>query len=41
MYYQEKFNFDIEEEKGQKELNLLISNYIEGLQWNLFYFKGL
>lgn len=41
LYYQEKFNFDIEEEKGQNELNLLIMNYIEGLQWNLFYFKGL
>ena len=40
MYYQEKFNIDIEDNEGKKELNKIILNYIEGLQWNLLYFKG-
>ena len=41
LYYKEKFNINIEENEGQKELNKIIINYLEGLQWNLFYFKGL
>ena len=40
MYYKEKFNINIENNEGRKELNKIIINYIEGLQWNLFYFKG-
>ena len=40
IYYKEKFNIDIEEKEGKKELNEIITNYLEGLQWNLFYFKG-
>ena len=40
LYYKKKFNFDIEEKSGKDELNKLITNYLEGLQWNLFYFKG-
>ena len=41
LYYKEKFDINIEENEGQKELNKIIINYLEGLQWNLFYFKGL
>ena len=40
MYYENKFNIDIEEKSGKEELNKLITNYLEGLQWNLLYFKG-
>ena len=40
MYYKEKFDIDIEDSEGKKELNEIIFRYIEGLQWNLLYFKG-
>ena len=41
IFYQEKFNFDVEEKSGKDKLNKLIAHYLEGLQWNLFYYKGL
>lgn len=40
MYYKNKFYIDIEKKSGKEELNKLINNYLEGLQWNLLYFKG-
>lgn len=40
MYYKKKFYIDIEKKSGKEELNKLINNYLEGLQWNLLYFKG-
>ena len=40
IYYEKKFYINIEENSGKKELNKIITNYLEGLQWNLFYFKG-
>ena len=40
LYYIKKFKLDIEDNNGKKELKKIISNYLEGLQWNLFYFKG-
>lgn len=30
----------MKKKKGKEELNKIITNYLEGLQWNLFYFKG-
>ena len=39
-YYKNKFNFDIDNPDGKNELKKLITQYFEGLQWNLFYFKG-
>ena len=41
IFYKEKFNFDVEEQSGKDKLNKLITHYLEGLQWNLYYFKGL
>ena len=38
-YYQKQFSFDIEDE-DKSELKSIIINYLEGLQWNLFYYKG-
>ena len=38
MYYKEKFHFDIKEEN--EKLNNIIINYLAGLQWNLYYYKG-
>ena len=39
-YYKEKFHINIEDNDGKIKLNKIILNYIEGLQWNLLYFKG-
>ena len=40
MYYKEKFNLDIKKEKDKEKLNNIIINYLAGLQWNLYYYKG-
>ena len=40
MYYENKFYIDIEKDSGKEKLNKIITNYLEGLQWNLLYFKG-
>ena len=40
MYYENKFYIDIEKDSGKEKLNEIITNYLEGLQWNLLYFKG-
>ena len=40
LYYDKKFKLNIEENEGKNKLKKIISNYLEGLQWNLFYFKG-
>ena len=37
-YYQEKLDFDLATELGQKSLRELIRKYLEGLQWVLFYY---
>ncbi len=38
LYYMEKFKFDIVEPEGKKKLDALISSYLEGLQWVLYYY---
>ena len=42
MYYKEKFNIklDIKKREESSELNNIIINYLAGLQWNLYYYKG-
>ena len=40
LYYKKKFNIDIEDESGKQVLKDIITNYLEGLQWNLYYYKG-
>ena len=40
LYYQDKFHINLEDNKEKKILNEIITNYIEGLQWNLYYYKG-
>ena len=40
MYYKEKFNIDIENILDKKKLKNIIINYLAGLQWNIYYYKG-
>ena len=40
LFYSNRFKLNIEENSGKNKLKKIISNYLEGLQWNLFYFKG-
>ena len=40
LYYENKFNFNIDSDEGKNELNKVIVNYLEGLQWILLYYKG-
>ena len=40
LYYKEKFHINIEDNDGKIQLNKIILNFIEGLQWCLLYFKG-
>ena len=39
MYYNEKFKIDLNE-KYQNEKEKIITNYLAGIQWNLYYYKG-
>lgn len=42
LYYKEKLNIKLDTEKRENsnELKNLIINYLAGLQWNLYYYKG-
>ena len=40
MYYKKKFGLDLDKDKDLIQLNKLILNYLAGLQWNLYYYKG-
>lgn len=39
MYYNEKFKIDLNQ-KYQNEIEKIITNYLAGVQWNLYYYKG-
>ena len=37
-YYKEKVNFDLDTEKGKKDRDDMLKQYLLGLQWVLYYY---